>query len=175
MNLFVTHRCPVAAAQDHSDKHLVKMILETAQLLCTAHHIDGDPTDVPGIYKATHRNHPSAVWVRETSGNYVWAYRLFRALCMEYRERYGRVHKTETKLLGPLMAFPRYIIHDDLLPPPACMPDEFKLPEEEDDWPVQSYRQYLARGKSWLTVDSFKKRDGGAPHWFQVLVEEAGV
>lgn len=171
MNIFATSTCPKSAAQDHCDKHLVKMILETAQLLSTAHHICGEPTDVPEIYKVTHQNHPSAIWVRETSGNYTWTYRLFRALCVEYTRRYGRVHKTEGKLLYGLMTMPRYIIHDDLTPPPACMPDEFKV-EPEGQWPVESYRRYLARGKSWLTADSFKKRGNGAPAWFRRLEEK---
>ena len=172
MNIFFTHHCPDASARDHCDKHLVKMILETAQLLSTAHHLEGDPADVPGIYKPTHRNHPSAVWVRETSSNYTWAYDLFVALCREYSVRYGRVHLTETKLRDALMTMPRHITRAELTPPPACMPSEFRLPEEEGEWPIQSYRQYLARGKDWLTVDSFQKRGGGAPTWFRQLAEE---
>ena len=170
MNCFITHRCPKQSAYDHCDKHLVKMILESAQLLSTAHHLEGEADDIPDIYKATHRNHPSAVWVRETSGNYVWTYRLFRALCMEYRKRYGRVHKTETKLLRPLMAFPRYIIHDDLTPPPACCPEEFHV-HAEGEWPTETYKLYLSRGKDWIGYDSWRRRTG-PPAWYGQLAEK---
>ena len=48
------------------------MILETAQLLCTAHHELGTSIEIP--YKATHKNHPSAIWVRDSAENYMWAY-----------------------------------------------------------------------------------------------------
>jgi hypothetical protein len=170
MNIFATSTCPKSAAQDHCDKHLVKMILETAQLLSTAHHLEGDPTDVPDIYKVTHQNHPSAVWTRASRANYLWTYDLFVALCREYTVRYGRTHKTEDKLRAGLMTVPRHITAADLTAPPACMPDEFKV-EPEGQWPVESYRRYLARGKSWLTVDSFKKR-GAAPSWFRRLAEK---
>jgi hypothetical protein len=170
MNIFATSTCPKSAAQDHCDKHLVKMILETAQLLSTAHHLEGEASDIPGIYKVTHENHPSAAWVRSTRANYLWAYDLFVALCDEYTRRYGRVHKTDTKLRAGLMTVPRHIVSRDLTAPPACMPDAFKY-DAEGEWPVESYRRYLAHGKSWLTADSFKKRAGGAPAWFRTLTE----
>lgn len=170
MNIFTTSTCPKTAAFDHSDKHLVKMILESAQLLSTAHHLEGEASDIPGIYKVTHENHPSAVWTRSSRANYLWTYDLFVALCSDYRARYGRIHKTDDKLRTHLMTVPRHITSRDLTPPPACMPDEFKV-HAEGEWPTESYRLYLARGKSWLTVDSFRRRPG-APAWFRRLAEE---
>ena len=102
MNIFYLSSCPVDAASFHCDKHVVKMILEYAQLLSTAHHVlDGD--DAPeGIYKCTHKNHPSAVWARETNNNYRWLYDLFLELGKEYTYRYGKEHLTIKKLKRPL-------------------------------------------------------------------------
>ena len=82
MNIFYLDEDPVLAAQMHCDKHVVKMILESAQLLSTAHLlIDGDElADERGLYKATHKNHPSSKWVRDSSENYEWLWNLFDQL-----------------------------------------------------------------------------------------------
>ena len=73
MNIFYLSEDPNQAAKYMYNKHVVKMILESAQLLCTAHIIsDGESADVP--YKATHKNHPSAIWARESVSNYIWLY-----------------------------------------------------------------------------------------------------
>ena len=80
MNIFYLHENPQRCAEMHCDKHVVKMILETAQLLSTAHHeIDGEPSIE--CYKATHKNHPSAVWARENRSNYIWLWNLLNSLC----------------------------------------------------------------------------------------------
>ena len=115
MNIFYLDNDPVRAAKAHCDMHVVKMILEYAQLLSTAHRLlDGKLigkkyeldryNDV--IYKATHRNHPSAVWARSNSVHYEWLYSLFIACCNEYTERYGKVHATDTKLRTILARLP---------------------------------------------------------------------
>ena len=72
MNLFYLDRDPVEAARMQCDRHVVKMILETAQMLSTAH-IELDGKQV--AYKATHKNHPSTVWVRSSSLAYNWTWR----------------------------------------------------------------------------------------------------
>ena len=69
MNIFYLHEDPKKAAEYQYNKHVVKMILESAQMLCTAHHLlDGPDADVP--YKIAHKNHPSTVWARQSSQNY---------------------------------------------------------------------------------------------------------
>ena len=79
MNIFYLHRDPVIAAKVHYNKHIVKMILESAQMLCTAHHeIMGEDADVP--YKRAHVNHPSTIWCRSSAQNYAWLYDHFVAL-----------------------------------------------------------------------------------------------
>jgi hypothetical protein len=86
MNIFYLHPDPKTAAKMHCDTHCVKMVLETAQLLSTAHReLDGDElSDRRGLYKSTHRNHPSAVWARANRENYDWLVGLFKGLLEEY-------------------------------------------------------------------------------------------
>ena len=75
MNIFCLDEDPIKAVQMMCDKHIVKMILESAQLMSTAHReLDGDNAN-ENLYKSTHKNHPSAKWVRESLWNYVWLYR----------------------------------------------------------------------------------------------------
>ena len=96
MNIFYLHSDPVTCAEWHCDKHVVKMILEYAQLLSTAHHeVDGTPSI--NCYKSTHRNHPSAIWARTNRKNYRWLWRLLDATATEYTHRYGKVHATKLK------------------------------------------------------------------------------
>lgn len=92
MNIFILSCDPVEAAQAQCNKHVVKMIVETAQLLSTAH----DPSVAP--YKHTHVHHPCAKWTRASLDNYVWLTRHGIALCSEYTKRYGKVHKTQATL-----------------------------------------------------------------------------
>jgi hypothetical protein len=89
MNIFVTNEDPILAARDQCNKHVVKMILESAQLLVTAF-----PRGTTR-YKHTHVNHPCATWTRASMSNYVWLLRHACELCNEYTRRFGKVHKTE--------------------------------------------------------------------------------
>lgn len=89
MNIFATSDDPVECARSLDDKRLVKMVLESAQLLSTAMNICGGK----GPYKSTHINHPCSVWTRASRGNYWWLLNHFKALCDEYTARYGRIHK----------------------------------------------------------------------------------
>ena len=83
MNIFYLDEDPKLAAIYQYNKHVVKMILESAQMLCTAHHvIMGDDADVP--YKTTHKNHPSTIWARQSGQNYAWLYHHMIALGEEY-------------------------------------------------------------------------------------------
>jgi len=135
MNIFYLDKDPVKAAQAQYNKHVVKMILESAQMLCTAHHVHGDPDDVP--YKQAHLNHPSTIWVRENSLHYDWLYEHMIALGNEYTKRYGKQHLSITKCKIPLSNQPENIPHEEFEQPPQCMPDEFK-----DECSVQAYWNY---------------------------------
>ena len=95
MNIFYLDKDPFKAAKVQYNKHVVKMILESAQMLCAAHHILGDSADGP--YKLAHKNHPSTIWVRENSLHYAWLYKHMIALGLQYTYRYGKTHLSYTK------------------------------------------------------------------------------
>ena len=177
MNIFYLHEDPVICAQYHNDKHCVKMILEYAQLLSTAHRIlDGTECVVLSktgrkkktytlpdverdtlLYSATHINHPSAKWARNSSDNYGWLYRLFRELCTEYTYRYGKIHLTESKLAHLLEQLPKNIPVGKFEQPWRAMPDDVKIGNDS----LASYRNYYIKNKAHLA--SWRKRN--VPEW----------
>ena len=172
MNIFYLDRNPTKAAEYHVDKHCVKMILESCQLLSTAHRVlDGDQfigktatgrnikrwllSDERNetVYTATHVNHPSAVWCRSASENYTWLWVLLNELCKEYTYRYGKVHKCESSgLVARLKQMPNNIIHTHFTDPTPAMPDQYKIKGNG----VQSYRNYYNGEKQ--RMFSWKKR-----------------
>ncbi len=96
MNLFFLHDDAREAARMQSDVHVVKMILETMQMLCTAIHYCKTPFVFPFVlYKPTHVNHPSTKWIRHTLKNFMWALEHGHELCIEYTKRYGKIHKCQ--------------------------------------------------------------------------------
>lgn len=159
MNIFYLDRDPVVAAQAMTNKHVVKMILESAQLLSTAHRVlDGTPTTQYSksgarllryshpndlLYKSTHINHPSAIWVRTSSSNYGWLYNHFVALCQEYTSRYGKVHATDIRLRVFLATPPTALTSTKHTLMPCAMPDEYIY----EGNPVLSYRHYYIKEK----------------------------
>lgn len=141
MNIFYLSEDAREAAVFHHDIHLRKMILETAQLLSTAHHVNGSKVDLNQIYKSTHKNHPSAIWVRETPNHYRWTYSLFSSLIEEYQYRFDRIHKSST-ISEFLSELPRFKNNISFSPPPLAMPDEYKSNDR-----VESYRNYYRKAK----------------------------
>ena len=158
MNIFYLDRDPKVAAQMHCDKHVVKMILESAQMLSTAHRfLDGDKyANEKGLYKLAHKNHPSSIWVRSSYQHYKWLYQLFDNLCMEYTYRYGKHHASE-RLLTPLKEFPKFIPVADFTDPSMCMPEYCK-----GDDTVMSYQTYYILEKSDFATWKLRKQ----PRWF---------
>lgn len=151
------------------------MILEYAQLLSTAHRVlDGTLStglSATGrkktsyvlhdkresvLYSATHINHPSAIWVRQSSSNYGWLYRLFGELCNEYTHRYGKIHATQ-RLDSDLMFSPSNITIGDFTEPTPAMPDEYKVTGDS----IQSYKNYYLGDKK--RMFSWKNRE--TPSW----------
>ena len=157
MNIFYLDSDPVKSAELHCDKHVVKMIIEYAQLMSTAHRVlDGDlyedrtannhrikrwrlsDSNMENVvYKASHINHPSAIWTRASDSNYQFVYDMFVALCNEYTHRYGRVHLTEEKLKDLLQHLPNNIASADFVEPPQAMPDDVKTSNA-----VDAYQNY---------------------------------
>jgi hypothetical protein len=140
MNIFYLHSNPKVAASYFYDKHKVKMILESAQMLCTAHIALGNE-NVP--YKKSHLNHPSSVWVRTNNENYRWLYDHMLALGKEYTKRYNKTHLTITKCKDILAVAPSSIPAGSFNEPPQCMPDEYKV--ENDS--VSAYWNYYEQEK----------------------------
>jgi hypothetical protein len=155
MNIFFLDENPTLSAQYHVDKHVVKMILETAQLLCSVHHTTDQVTDqVP--YKLSHKNHPCAVWARESLSNYLYLCELGLELGKEYTYRYGKRHKSIEVIEWCIINKPN-IPDIGFTKPAMAMPDEFKV-----DSVVESYRNYYMGAKSDLA--SWKNRE--KPFWF---------
>lgn len=90
MNIFVTDPDPINSAFVLDDKRVIKMALESAQLMSTAINLCGGNSP----YKTTHQNHPCAIWTRQTSSNYWWLFEHYKALCQAYYDRFGKRHKT---------------------------------------------------------------------------------
>jgi hypothetical protein len=141
MNIFYLDKNPYKAASHFYDKHKVKMILESAQILCTAHHVHGNSDDVP--YKQAHLNHPSTIWARQSKPNYYWLYEHMIALGQEYTKRYGKVHMSIDKCKDALRFCPDGIESVVFTEPPQCMPDEYKV--EGDS--VTAYWNYYEQDK----------------------------
>ncbi len=142
MNIFHVSPDPMICAISLGDKHCVKMALETAQMLSTAHRLAGSDKawcDQVGLYKASHANHPMNQWVRGSRGAYSWTCELFRVLLSEFRHRRGRDHASG-KLLPVLKentpADISEFVWDSI---PQCMPDEFRGPDTHE-----AYRRYYA-------------------------------
>ena len=135
MNIFFLDENPTLSAKYHVDKHVVKMILETAQLLCSVHHVTDQVTDqVP--YKLSHKNHPCAIWARESLSNYLYLCELGLELGKEYTYRYGKKHKSIEVIEWCIVNKPN-IPDIGFTTPAMAMPDEFKV-----DSVVESYRNY---------------------------------
>lgn len=180
MNIFRLDDNPVIAAQLQCDKHVVKMIVESAQMLSTVHRmLDGqletrlsatgrkskyynhDMDDV--LYRAVHHNHPSTVWTRESKVNYEWHYAHFIGLCEEYEYRYGKQHATYGKLKDVLAIVPTNIpdIPETRFKLAMGANPECQFPED----PVKSYRLFYQTKQ-----DRFKMvwTNRPIPEWFEV-------
>ncbi len=156
MNIFYLDNHPDDAAEMHCDKHCVKMILEYAQMLSTAHReLDGNVPDI--LYKSTHKNHPSTIWTRSSKQHYDWLFRLFRMLSAEYTLRYGKIHKTWEKLGKILETAPKNIVENGWSDPPQCMPDHCKKSDT-----IDAYRNYYLTEKASFSTWNYSKQ----PTWW---------
>jgi hypothetical protein len=131
MNIFFLHKDPKIAACMQCDKHVVKMVLETAQMLSTAARAQGYDMG----YKSAYPNHPMTLWVNESPHNYTWAAIHGLELAHEYTRRYKKRHKSQD-IIEPLWDLKKGI-STKCTTPPLCMPDEYKTENY-----VQSYRNY---------------------------------
>lgn len=144
MNIFYLHHDPAVAASCFYDKHKVKMILESAQMLCTAHHCYGSSEQKANVpYRQAHLNHPSTIWARKSISTYMWLYDHMIALGKEYTKRYGKEHLTITKCKDFLATPPLHIQGNEFVEPPQCMPDKYKVENDA----VSAYWNYYENEK----------------------------
>ena len=176
MNIFFLSHDREVAARAHCDKHVIKMLLESTQLLWTAQHVAYEPAPVPDLdtapttissagcqhgYLPTHRNHPCAIWTRATIGNYRWLIALARALADEYHYRWPertRPHACEAHITWlaahepPLPARP-------LTMPPTAMPPEYRISSS----PTACYKAFYAGSKRARGLTVYTRRE--PPAW----------
>jgi hypothetical protein len=132
MNIFVLDKDPIKAAQMLCDKHVVKMILESAQMLCTTHWQKGGEA----LYKPTHTKHPCNLWLLESIKNYDWLLTHAIYLCYEYTNRYHKIHKSQ-----PIIEW--CCANKPDLPKRSRTPFAQAMPEKyKDKDAVKAYRQY---------------------------------
>ena len=177
MNIFYLDKNPQTCAEMHLDKHVVKMIIEYAQLMSTAHRVlDGEEyidltangrkikrwrmkdSDMEnGLMKASHINHPSNVWLRQSKENYKWLFQMWLCLLKEYTYRYGKNHACESRL-DFLAEAPKNIPNITFTPPTPAMPDECKVTNDS----LASYHKYYIEKKNHFA--KWTKRE--VPLWF---------
>lgn len=131
------------------------MIVETAQMLSTAHQLNGSPYK-DKVYKATHINHPCNIWVRKTKANYLWALDLLKNLISQYEDRYKKEHKTNRLV----KYFEDYIPikKGKLTEFPQAMPEEYRSNDV-----VTAYRNYYIKDKSRFAKWNYCN----TPSWFK--------
>jgi hypothetical protein len=184
MNLFILDKDPVLAAQLQCDKHVVKMIVESAQMLSTAHRmLDGYVEKRPSksgktmvnywvhpnphlentLYKAVHHSHPCTVWTMQSSANFMWHVIHFQALLQEYTYRYGKTHSTD-KIVSEVCRLPKNIPMGPQTPFRLAMKDSPECIALGD--PVKAYQAfYQTKQKRFSMV--WTKRE--TPTWFERL------
>ena len=192
MNIFYLDPNPKTCAEMHVSKHVVKMIIEYAQLMSTAHRVlDGSPVLVRRtptgrqstsyhlddnrdgvLYRATHINHPSAIWVRDNIENYNWLYDMWSHLLDEYTYRYGKIHAT-ARLKDALFAAPYHIKDGEFFAPTPAMPPELKIlaenpqPGRKYD-SLKSYHNYYNVAKRGFASWKGQINSRPIPSWYTV-------
>ena len=157
MNIFFLDKSPKKAAQYQCDKHVVKMILESAQIMSAVHHLTGNSR--PELYRLTHQNHPCVLWLKESKTHYQWLFEHYKALCNEYTYRYNKKHKSEM-LASILSEIP------------------IELPDKEFSWSLKvtdndivdvilSYRQYYINKYRSMKMTW---KNGAKPDFMECLV-----
>ena len=151
MNIFVLSLNPYLCALMHCDKHVIKMITEYGQLLSTCQHMmSNSPPE--GLFKKAFPNHPCSIWLRESVSNYIWLYQLFCHLCNEYTYRYGKIHKTDSRLRSLLNYKPENLPCICMTPFRQAMPDHIKQKN-----PILGYHNYYRISKRHIA--DWSKRD----------------
>ena len=126
----------VKSAQSQDNLRVVKMILESCQILSTVLNEQG--LDAP--YRSFNPKHPSCLWAAESAANFMNLALHCEAMICEYRERFGKTHKCAA-VLNKIVA----MFDVDLFPTTKCTPLRLAMPDEfRSDNPIVSYRKFYA-------------------------------
>ncbi|HOW29735.1 MAG TPA: pyrimidine dimer DNA glycosylase/endonuclease V [archaeon] len=155
MQIFILDKGPIKAAKMLCDKHVVKMIVESAQILSTVHHLF-DSKHKHLVYKKTHERHPCVIWAGTSKQNYLWLLEHLHALIEEYEYRYNKKHKT-TEIKKILENYPKNIPDIGLTPFAQAIPEEYRQKNA-----VKAYREFYKKEKSHFA--KWTKRE--SPIWF---------
>lgn len=163
MNIFWTDPDPITAAISLPDCHVVKMPVESVQMLvsaCIRHGQQPAVTTAAGtIHRGGYAAHPCTIWTGGSRENALWLWQHAMALCLEFRHRYGHDHACRQQLrqVWPSLGLMPSI---GLTPPALAMPVELQGTD-----PVESYRAWI-RFKVGTAPQTFVWRRGrSAPHW----------
>jgi hypothetical protein len=155
MNIFYLSEDVEECAKWHTDKHVVKMILESTQILCNAYYHTNQSELAP--YKQTHNNHPSVIWSRESLSNWLWLRKLALALCKEYTHRYGKIHKCQGIIEGLIVPA---LVDKGITPMKCAMDQKYIICKDA----IINYRNYYQNGKQHLW--GWKNRC--VPEWLSI-------
>ena len=158
MNIFYINEDPIVAARELADDHIRKMQIESAQMLCTTfwHYGHWAP------YKKAHYNHPSTKWTRQSIHHVDWLLNHGFEICSEFKKRYGKTHATENVL--EWVRVNKHLLDGkiptiEFIPPPQCMPEEYKLPDT-----IEAYKKFYIEDKIGVKGLSWKKLNN-KPSW----------
>lgn len=155
MNIFVLDRDVGKCARYHSDRHVVKMTLESAQMLCTVLHMSG----IEAPYRPTHIHHPCTLWAGRSLSNWLWLRELALALNDEYRYRYRRSSDHASGTVVKNLREPP-LIDMGLTEFAQAMPEEYRIPGD----PVGAYRRFYVAEKASFSTWTRRR----VPDWFRL-------
>ena len=167
MNIFVLHKNPKLAAKFHCDKHVIKMIVESAQMLMSSYHVTQNEKALnhKDMYRLTHQKHPCTLWVNESLSNWKWLYELMNELNEEYKSRYDKSvdHLSVTKINN--------VVNEAGLPNiegigltdfAQAMPEQYRCEDA-----VKAYREYYMGEKQ-----NIAKWRNEIPDWFDISIKK---
>ena len=161
MNIFILDRNIKTCARYHADQHVVKMILESAQMLCTVVNRNGGRAP----YKSTHPKHPCTLWTGRSLSNWRWLRRLALALNQEYRYRYGTASDHKSARVIQELPFPE-IADIGLTEFAQAMPAQYRVPGDA----VQAYRRFYIGEKARFAKWTRRR----PPRWFTEVAGKPG-
>jgi hypothetical protein len=161
MNIFFLDKTPEKSARYLCDKHVPKMLLESAQMLSTA--VQKHKGRIEELYKPAYPNHPMTIWVGECWHNFNWALQNAIAIHDEYKFRFDKIHKSYRIIEDILHNDYKWDIPNtfNFTRVPQCMPDEYKKHPRSH---IKAYRDYYAGEKEYFAK---WERGRNEPKWFK--------